>query len=121
MAEAGIARSGQVNAVWLRPSEARPRASGPGPIGSEEAPHFAMRKFTMEPNGGMPRHTNLVEHEQYVLNGSATVEIGGETFEVAAGDSVYIPGGLPHSYKAGSDGFEFLCVVPNQEDRIELV
>ena len=33
-------------------------------VGPEEAPHFAMRKFTMEPGGGMPRHTNLVEHER---------------------------------------------------------
>jgi quercetin dioxygenase-like cupin family protein len=47
--------------------------------------------------------------------------IGDETFEVAAGDSVYIPSMVPHSYKAGIDGFEFICVVPNKEDKIELV
>jgi quercetin dioxygenase-like cupin family protein len=44
-------------------------------IGSEEAPNFAFRKFVMEPNGGMPKHTNLVEHEQYVLSGSGIIEI----------------------------------------------
>ena len=38
-------------------------------IGPEEAPNFAFRKFIMEPQGGMPRHKNLVEHEQYVLQG----------------------------------------------------
>lgn len=90
-------------------------------ISSEEAPNFATRKFVMEPNGGMPRHTNLVEHEQYILKGSAIVEIGDEKFEVSEGDSVYIPGQVPHSYKAGNDGFEFICVVPNKEDKIELV
>ena len=90
-------------------------------ISSEEAPNFALRKFTMEPHGGMPLHTNSVEHEQYIVHGSASVVIGDEAFTVAAGDSVYIPGMVPHSYTAGADGFAFICVVPNQEDKIELV
>ena len=89
-------------------------------ISAEEAPNFAFRKFVMEPHGGMPKHTNLIEHEQYVLRGSGIVEIGGETFEVSTGDSVYIPSQVPHSYKAGNEGLEFICVVPNQADRIEM-
>lgn len=90
-------------------------------VSSDEAPNFALRKFTMEPHGGMPMHTNIVEHEQYIVKGSATVRIGEETFEVTAGDSVYIPAMVPHSYEAGEEGFEFICVVPNKEDKIELV
>ena len=90
-------------------------------ISSEEAPNFACRKFVMEPLGGMPKHTNLVEHEQYILRGSAIIEIGDDLYEVSEGDSVYIPAKVPHSYKAGKDGFEFICVVPNKEDKIEIV
>ena len=90
-------------------------------ISSDEAPNFALRKFTMQPYGGMPLHTNLVEHEQYIVSGSANVVIGDATFAVETGDSVYIPGMVPHSYTAGADGFEFICVVPNKEDKIELV
>jgi len=90
-------------------------------ISSDEAPNFACRKFVMEPHGGMPKHTNLVEHEQYILRGSAIVEIGDDVYEVSEGDSVYIPSQVPHSYKAGKDGFEFICVVPNKEDKIEIV
>ena len=90
-------------------------------IASEEAPNFAFRKFVMEPYGGMPKHTNLVEHEQYILRGSGTIEIAGEAFEVSEGDSLYIPSQVPHSYKAGKDGLEFICVVPNKEDNIEIV
>ena len=29
-------------------------------ISSQEDPNFAMRKFSMKPGGGMPRHTNTV-------------------------------------------------------------
>jgi quercetin dioxygenase-like cupin family protein len=90
-------------------------------IGPDQGPNFAMRRFVMEPGGGMPMHTNRVEHEQYVLRGSARVEIGGEVHQVKQGDVVYIPGGVPHNYQAGDEGFEFLCVVPNQPDEIELV
>ncbi len=90
-------------------------------ISSKEAPNFAFRKFIMEPHGGMPKHTNLVEHEQYVLGGSGVIEIGGKVFEVTAGDSVYIPSKIPHSYVAGKNGLEFICVVPNEEDKVEIV
>ena len=92
-------------------------------IGPDQGPNFAMRRFIMEPGGGMPLHTNEVEHEQYVLRGSARVRIGDETHHVKAGDVVYIPGGVPHDYQAdeGGEPFEFICVVPNQPDRIRLV
>ena len=33
-------------------------------ITADEGPNFAMRRFAKEPGGGMPRHTNTVEHEQ---------------------------------------------------------
>jgi quercetin dioxygenase-like cupin family protein len=91
-------------------------------IGPDQGPNFALRRFIMQPGGGMPRHTNTVEHEQYVLRGAATVTLGAETHRVKAGDVVYIPAGQPHSYRAeGDEPFEFLCVVPNQPDVIELV
>ena len=41
----------------------------------------------------MPRHTNTVEHEQYVLRGHACIGIGEETYEVKTGDVVFIPEG----------------------------
>lgn len=91
-------------------------------IGPDDAPNFALRRFTMEPGGGMPRHTNRVEHEQYVLRGRATVTIGDDEITVEAGDVVYIPAGVPHSYRAeGDEPFQFLCTVPNEPDRIELL
>ncbi len=84
-------------------------------------PHFALRRFIMQPGGGMPRHTNTVEHEQYVLRGRADIGIGDATYEVSAGDVVFIPAGVPHWYRArDGEPFEFLCVVPNFPDRIEL-
>lgn len=91
-------------------------------IGPDEGPNFALRRFRMEPGGGMPRHTNEVEHEQYVLRGRATVGIGDREVRVGPDDVLLIPAGVPHWYRAeGQEPFEFLCVVPNREDRIRVL
>lgn len=84
-------------------------------------PNFAMRRFVMGAGGGMPLHTNAVEHEQYCLRGRARVRIGDTVHEVKADDAVYIPAGVPHSYEVVEAPFEFLCMVPNKPDRIEIV
>jgi len=88
---------------------------------ADGAPNFALRRFIMGEGGGMPLHTNLVEHEQYVLAGRARMRIGDAVHEVAAGNTLYIPAGLPHSYEVLEGPFEFLCVVPNSPDRIDLL
>jgi quercetin dioxygenase-like cupin family protein len=83
-------------------------------------PHFAMRRFTMQAGGGMPMHTNSVEHEQYVLCGRALVTVEGARHEVSPGAVLYIPAGAPHSYEVLEAPFEFLCLVPNLPDEIKL-
>jgi quercetin dioxygenase-like cupin family protein len=91
-------------------------------ISSQEGPNFALRKFSMQRGGGMPRHTNTLEHEQYVLRGEATITIGDETHHVKTGDVVFIPEGAIHSYQnTGEEPFEFLCIIPNKEDKITIV
>jgi len=91
-------------------------------IGDQEAPNFAMRLFTIEKDGSMPNHTNTIEHEQYVVNGKARIAINGEEYDVEKGDVVFIPAGIPHWYKnTGDDDFQFLCLIPNKEDKITLI
>lgn len=91
-------------------------------IGSDEAPNFAMRRFIIEPGGEIPNHTNTVEHEQLVLTGHAEIGIGAEIFEVRKNDVVFIPADVPHWYKTiGDEAFEFLCMVPNGDDTINII
>ncbi len=86
-------------------------------ISAEEGPNFAMRRFAIQPGGSMPNHTNQVEHEQYVLSGSAEIAIDGEVFAVQPGDVVFIPAKTPHWYKnTGDSPFVFHCLVPNNPD-----
>lgn len=89
---------------------------------SDGAPNFAIRRFTLEPGASVPKHTNEVEHEQYVLAGEYTVGIGDEEYTVAAGDSLLIPAGTVHWYRNESElEGAFLCAVPNGDDSIDLL
>lgn len=83
--------------------------------------NFAMRRFTMGSGGGMPRHANAVEHEQYVLHGRARVGIGDQVHYVGPDDVLYIPAGVSHFYEVVEAPFQFLCIVPNGPDRIEFL
>ena len=113
----------------VRPADvvpARPVAAGTATqmqvlVGPEQgAPNFVMRRFTMGVGGGMPLHTNEVEHEQYVLRGRARIRIGDRVHEVGPDHTLFIPAGAPHSYEVVEAPFEFLCVVPNAPDKIQI-
>lgn len=86
------------------------------------APTFAIRRFELAPGATVPKHTNAVEHEQYVLEGEYTVGIDDQEHAVTAGDVVYIPAGTVHWYRNESDNpGAFICAVPHGRDEIELV
>ena len=111
-----------LNEIPSTPLEAGEGASMQMLISPEIAPHFAMRKFVIKKDGHMPFHTNTVEHEQYVLSGRATVQIGDEMIEAKEGDIFLIPAGVAHSYKTiGDKAYSFLCLVPKKEDCITLI
>jgi quercetin dioxygenase-like cupin family protein len=88
---------------------------------SHGAPNVAIRRFTLAPGGEVPRHTNEIEHEQYVLSGEYVVGIEDEEYTVSAGDALHIPAGAVHWYR--NDGDEegaFICAVPTGDDEIRL-
>ncbi|AZQ15695.1 cupin domain-containing protein [Halorubrum sp. PV6] len=89
---------------------------------SDGAPNFAMRRFELAAGAEVPRHTNAVEHEQYVLAGEYVVGIGETEHVVEPGDALLIPAGVEHWYRnEGDEAGAFICAVPNGDDDIELV
>jgi quercetin dioxygenase-like cupin family protein len=93
---------------------------------SHGAPTLALRRFVLDPGGSVPRHTNEIEHEQYVLEGEYVVGLreDGEDVEytVRAGDSLHIPAGTVHWYRnEGETPGAFVCAVPTGDDEIRLV
>jgi len=105
----------------LEPISAGEKTSKQVLISHNEGPNFAMRRFVIEAGGYMPLHTNTVEHEQFCIGGEAEVVIGEDLITVKKNDVVFIPANVPHSYRTtSSEAFEFLCLVPNQQDIMEI-
>ena len=89
---------------------------------SHGAPNVALRRFTLAPGGEVPKHTNDVEHEQYVLRGEYVVGIDDTEHTVSPGDALHIPAGVVHWYRnEGDEKGAFICAVPTGDDDIQLV
>ncbi|CZE49212.1 cupin domain-containing protein [Campylobacter geochelonis] len=83
---------------------------------------FIVRKIVLKSGGFMPNHINKIQHQQFVLKGEAKVIIDGKEIHAKAGEFLYIPGGVSHSYEACFDkDYEFLCMIPKKDDEIEFL
>jgi len=62
------------------------------------------------PAGGVtkPHYHELSEEFYFILEGDATMEVAGETREVAVGDGILIPAGAWHQIRT-ANGVAFLC------------
>ena len=79
----------------------------------DDAPVYALRMIEVEPGGHTPRHTHPYEHENFVVEGQGRVMINGHWEALQAGDVVFVPGGMEHTYEnTGDTVFKFLCGIP---------
>jgi quercetin dioxygenase-like cupin family protein len=77
------------------------------------APVYALRMIEVNPGGHTPRHSHPCEHENFVVEGEGRVLINGEWQLLKAGDVVFVPGNMEHTYEnTGSVPFKFLCGIP---------
>ena len=52
--------------------------------------------------GALPHSHPGIEQVAYLLEGTAAVEVGGEKFDMQAGDTVFFPADVPHRFQATS-------------------
>lgn len=83
-------------------------------IQKNQAPHFMMRKFEIQPGGQIGLHSHPEEHEIYVLEGKARVfNDKGEEIIAEKDDFLFVPPNEGHGYEnMGTEPFIFLCVIP---------
>ena len=114
MTDATVAqRSAQLRdgrtATILRPSEITPRQRGGGartiPMVSQQvgAKDFLNGITMFGPSAAIPEHFHNCDESVLVLRGSAVAHIDGKTFPVGAGDTSFIPAGIPHYFYNASD------------------
>lgn len=80
----------------------------------EEAPHFALRRFAIQPDGEIGIHNHEEEHEIFILSGEGVVFNDlGEEFHVQPQDTLFVPRNEAHGYRnTGKNDLEFLCIIP---------
>jgi len=83
---------------------------GPGELmtflitGEETGGAFFMADLSVVPGGGTPPHIHHREDESFqLLEGTLTIQVGGDTMTASPGDFVYLPRGIAHSFKNTGD------------------
>ena len=73
--------------------------------------------------GLIGKHTHPGTEQGSLVEGELTLMVQGQPDAVfKPGQSWMIPAGTPHWYEVeGQEVFEFICVVPNQPDRMEML
>ncbi|BCU66790.1 cupin [Sulfolobales archaeon HS-7] len=78
---------------------------------------YAVRKFTVKPDGIIAMHKHPYEEAVYVINGEAKVCVGERKEDIRQGELIYISGGEPHSFfNHSKNELEFICIIPYIED-----
>jgi quercetin dioxygenase-like cupin family protein len=99
------AREGE--AVWWGEGLAVIKATA-----SNTGGQLTILEITEPPNSEAPLHVHHTEDEGFwILEGSATFEVGDQTIEAHAGDYVFGPRDIPHCYTTGPDGCRMLFIL----------
>lgn len=78
------------------------------------AKRYAMRLFTLEPNGIIPLHEHEnTEHEIFIVKGQGLLDDGINKNPVRQGDTIFIDTKEAHSFINNTDHpLQFICVIP---------
>jgi quercetin dioxygenase-like cupin family protein len=78
---------------------------------SDTGGQMTIVEVTEPPGNEAPLHVHRREDEAfYILQGSATIQVGDESFEVRPGDYAFGPRDIPHRYSIGPDGCRMLFI-----------
>lgn len=80
--------------------------------GAQTGGQLSIIEITEPPGMEGPLHVHYREDESFwLLDGSATFEVGDTAIEAKAGDFLFAPRDIPHRYTVGSDGCRMLFIM----------
>ena len=72
-------------------------------------------ELSMDAGAAVPEHADATEEYIHVLEGSGTITIDGDTYELAAGATVFMPAGAVVSFQNGDAPMRALQVFAGPE------
>jgi mannose-6-phosphate isomerase-like protein (cupin superfamily) len=79
---------------------------------AETGGQLSIVDVTNPPGMEAPLHVHYRDDEGFwILEGSATIEVGDSTIEASAGDYLFGPRGIPHRYTVGDSGCRMLFIM----------
>ena len=80
--------------------------------------NFVMVYNEVEKHGGVKMHEHTAEHGYFIIEGKMLLRRGKEEKEVGAGTAIYIPSGVPHTFRAiGKDKLRLIMVYSPPDKR----
>jgi len=83
---------------------------GPGELmtflitGEESGGALFLAELSVAPGGGTPPHIHHRQDEAFrMLEGTLTIQVGGDTITASAGDFAFLPRGIAHSFQNTGD------------------
>ena len=77
----------------------------------------SLAEASLAPGQSTARHYHAASEDYLIIEGSGSLEVGGETREVGTGDAILIAPGAWHELTAGPEGTRLLCCcVPAYSD-----
>ena len=67
--------------------------------------------FAFDKGQGLSEHTSPYDATVLVLDGIATLTIGGKTIKASSGEMVIMPANVPHNVQAADDRFKMLLIM----------
>ena len=105
--EPAVVRKGEGEARWWFGALAEIKAAA-----ADTGGQLTIIEITEPPNSEAPLHVHYRDDEAFwILEGSATFEIGDTTVEAGAGDYLFGPRGIPHRYSVGEHGCRMLFIM----------
>lgn len=81
--------------------------------------HMLLAEFTLGAESEVAMHSHPHDQVGYVVSGSLRLTVGDETLTCEAGDSYYIPGGVPHQGVTPEDALVIDVFCPPREDYMD--
>jgi len=80
---------------------------------------MSLTEFILSKGHDLPDHEHPHEQIGYLVSGSIELNIGGDAFQVAPGDSWCVPGGVRHGARVFEDSVAIEVFSPVRKDYIQ--